>query len=188
MLKDNALITFTELQKAFPNSSTSKQDYYEDLINGASAIAEKITKRKLKGRDYSLTLDGTGTSKIVIPDYPVNSVTSVNVDEGRVFSAETELAENEYGVYEDNGIIVLFDSEFPKLPLIVKITLNAGFTEIPEDIKIAIMEIVNFLHSRRNSNLIGVKSKNLDTGISETWETSIPYNALQILNRYIKRW
>ena len=185
MLNDNSLIDFAYL-KSILDVSDSKQTYYEDLINTASQIAEQITKRKLKAQDITEVYDGSGNYYLILPHYPLNSVTSVYVDSERQFTDDTLLLTSDYGVYQDRGIIIQFDNVFPKLPLVVKVVYNAGFTSVPADLQIATVEIVKFLHNRFNNNLVGKKAINLDTGVSETWETSIPLNALQILQRYKK--
>jgi hypothetical protein len=181
---DHGLLTYAELKTALDFPSDSQQALFEQFINSASAIANKITQRYLKAADYSVTLDGTGTARIVLPDYPINSVSRLAVDEARVFGPETEITN--YGTYADKGILVLFEETFPRSPLCVQVDFNAGFTTVPDDIKAAVIEIVEFLESRRKNNLVGKKTINTDTGVSEAWELQIPLNARRILERYSK--
>lgn len=184
MLETYALITYNDLETALEIPNSSKQSLYESLINTASMMVKNITGRNLKKDDYELVLDGNGYHSITLPDYPINSVSELNVDINRNFTSDTIVTD--FGIYKDVGVIRLYTTLFPTSPLCVKVNYNSGFEVIPPDIKSAVVEIVSFLYNRRNAKLIGKKSVNTGDGISETWELSVPLNALEILNRYKK--
>lgn len=184
MLEDYALLTYTELKEYLEIPNDSKQALYENLINTASMIANNITGRKLVATDYTSIFDGNGNTTLTLPQYPINSITEVNIDVKRNFTTDTRVSS--FGFNETNGILRLFNRSFPEEPHSVKVIYNAGFVDIPSDIKTATTEIVSFLYNRRNSQLIGKKSINTGDGISESFELSIPLNSLKILEMYKK--
>jgi len=183
-LEDYALVTYTELKDALDIPSDSKKTRYENLINIASTLANRITKRILKSADYTDYLDGNGGSTIVLPQYPITNITELNLDAERNWNAATEVTE--YGIYGETGVVTLFEDTFPDAKYSVKVVYTAGYVDVPEDIKSAVIEIVQFLYQRENSNLIGKKSVQTGEGISESWELSIPVLALETLLRYKK--
>lgn len=182
-----ALTSYSDLKDAFDIPSDSKQSFYESLINEASAMCNSITGRNLKQQSYSVTLDGTGSSKILLPQYPVTSISRVEIDKSRAFDGSGEVPSSDYGVYSSEGIVVLYESTFPLAPLVVQVDFDGGYDPVPHDLKAATYEIVEFLKDRRSNDRIGKKTINIDTGISENYELSVPLNAMKILQEYKRR-
>ena len=56
-----------------------KQDgYFQTLLDGVSAAVEAYIGRKLKAVDYVERYNGNGKNRIVLNQYPVLSVSSIN--------------------------------------------------------------------------------------------------------------
>lgn len=183
-LDENALVTWETLQTLL-NLDMEEQSRYEKLINAASAVANRYTRRKLKARDYTVILDGTGREELLLPEYPVNSVTNLFIDSSRGFGSETEVTD--YLVYEDEAIIV-YESLFPSLRKSVKVIYNAGYETVPEDLQIAAVEIIAWMASRMNDSGVGVGIRQIQTpgGGSTEYEMTIPLAAQRKLDFFIR--
>lgn len=186
-LDDNALVTWEKTQSIL-GLEAGDQAKYESLINAASAVANKYTGRKLSARDYIVRLDGNGKDEILLPEFPVNSVTSVFIDTAREFGSESEITD--YVLYEEEGSIY-YEGKFPDDRKCVQIAYNAGFPadSIPEDIQIAVVEIVAWMAHRLSDNGtgVGIRQFNEAGGGTIEYEMNLPLSAQRKLDPYVRR-
>lgn len=180
-LDANALIDFGYVQDLL-STGVGDQARVETLINAASASANLYTGRLLAARSHTETLDGTGRTTILLPEYPVNSITSLYVDGDRSFGATTEVTDYQY--YDEGEIY--YSGGFPDIRKCVRITWNAGYATVPEDLQIAIAEIVQWYLGRFDGDGVGVTAIQNPDGIVTRYERDIPFSARMRLNRYKK--
>jgi hypothetical protein len=186
----NALVSWNKIQSLL-GIDDDEQQKYEQLINAASAVANQYTGRKLAGRDYTVTVDGSGRKELLLPEYPINSITSIYLDTAREFGASTEITD--YLSYDDDGLIY-YEAGFPEIRQCVKITYNAGFPietgdsicTAPEDVQIAVIEIVKWYSERLSGAAIGVRSIQNPDGIGTQFELDIPLSAKMKLRPYVR--
>ena len=94
--------------------SSSDRDIFPKLEAVAKAIedfADSYTNRKLEAQRYLTDpyysyLDGQGGRWIYLPQYPVSYVSSVNVDNSRVFASATLVASADYFWYPNGKVVV----------------------------------------------------------------------------------
>jgi uncharacterized phiE125 gp8 family phage protein len=188
-LDENALVTWAKA-KQYLDLDDSGQEYTEGLINAVCASANKSTGRLLKARDDIPILDGTGTDTLILPQYPVNTITKLYSDTERVFGTDTEITSSEYVIYKKRGIIKLFSKTFSSKIQSIKIEYNAGFGKdtdiVPEDLQFAVLEIVawNIMRFVSGGKGIGVRSRAAD-GVDTGMEITVPLNAQRTLERYL---
>jgi len=184
VLSDTALISWEFTNELLPNLRDTDKTRYERLINAASKTACRITKRELKAQDYTSILDGNGRDVLLLPEYPVNSVTSLYIDISRTFGDDTE--ETNYLYYEDTGKLVLPYSYFPQYPQCVKVLYNAGFDPIPEDLELAVLEVVLYNAKRLSGDAgtVGIRSIAGADGLNTAYELTIPVNAQRVFESY----
>jgi uncharacterized phiE125 gp8 family phage protein len=186
-LDENALITWSKLKSLFGITSDGEQGHYEDLINAASAVANRYTGRRLASRQYTEQLDGLGDNLLMLPEYPIQSVDSVYVDPQRNFAVDTEITD--YLLYEDFGGL-WHDGGFPAGRKNVKITYTAGFPSdgVPEDLQSAVAEIVAWMDSRMNESGVGVGIRRVEGpgGGQTEYEMTIPLAAQRKLDHYVR--
>lgn len=108
--------------------------------------------------------------------------------------------ELDFDVDSERGIIYLFryvfidnvdDSRsgvtgFPRGTRNIFVDYSAGYSTIPEDLKLAIKIIVKYIYQRRDEEAFGAKSQSAG-GVSFTNEGEIPWEAKQILDIKYKR-
>jgi len=178
----NALITFAYAQGLF-GFAAADQTKVETLIDAASAVANLYTHRALAAADHTETLDGTGKTNLILPQFPVNSVASLYVDTDRSFGATTAITDYQY--YTDGEIY--YAGGFPDIRKCVKVTWNAGYTissTVPDDIQIAIAEIVQWYLSKFDGDGVGISAIQNPDGIVSRYERDLPYSARQRLGPY----
>lgn len=187
---ENALVSWEKV-KSVLDLDDEDQAKYERYINAASSIANRYTGRKLAGRDYTVTLDGSGRKELLLPEYPVNSITALYLDTARAFGAATEITD--YLSYSDEGLLY-YEAGFPEIRQCVKITYNAGFPvedgntvcTAPEDVQIAVIEIIKWYSERLSGSAIGVRATQNPDGIATQFELDIPLSAKRKLDPYVK--
>lgn len=132
------------------------------ILEGADAEVKQYCDRDLEVTTYTdQYYDGDGSSKLLLDDYPVVSVTSLYCDLGRDFDASTLVASSDYKLDSEKGIIELYDgSVFPVGPNTIKITFSAGYSVVPSDIVSAVNKIAaaNYLDTKTDVNVIAGES------------------------------
>lgn len=182
----NALVTW-EYAKAILELDDDQQTQTERLINAASAAANAYTKRLLKSRSHTVILTGTGKTTLLLPEHPVTDLEELYIDRNRTFGADTEITD--YFLEARTGELY-YESTFPKVWGCVKAVFTAGFGvapyEIPEDIKIAIIETVQWYRSRLAGEGIGVTAIQNPNGITTRYEADLPVSARRRLDAYMR--
>lgn len=186
VLASHALVSW-EFAQDLLGLNDSEQTQFERLINAASATANRIGRRVFAATDYTVQLDGNGSQRILLPEYPVNSVTELNIDTEWSFAAGT--IETDYLLYSEQGEIFRKYAEFPDHPQCVKVTFNAGFTEVPDELELAVIEVVAFNASRvaNRGGRIGTKSFEANNAVTTTYELTVPVNAQRVFEYYGQR-
>lgn len=113
------------------------------IVNEATALLERRTRRKLKSRAYDgmqaplLLLDGDGSNSIVVPEYPVTAISSARYRD--VNDVYTAIVITSARLYE-SGIVELPQDFFPKGSLNIELKVTAGFTPATHSSELAALE------------------------------------------------
>lgn len=134
------LVTWADLQAAL-NLIDSQQTEATRLIGVASARARQYTGRELLASDRTLEVDGSGKALLTLPDYPINSVTSVHVDRTRVFAAESAITD--YSVISDLGQLHRL-AGWRRGEQNVRVVANLGHQTLPADLTESIYQCVDY--------------------------------------------
>jgi len=173
-----ALTTLANL-KAFLGISVSTNDtLLENCIDRTTKLFEQETRRKLKAREYTYdsdsgdydsdnaVLNGNSRDRIALPQYPVNSITTLRINETAIDERSSI-----YGcgwVLEDKaaGILTLVCYVFTGGLKNIELAFNAGFSVVPEDLENACIEQAAwaFRQSSPGGNLLGIANKALADG------------------------
>lgn len=187
---DNALVSWEEYKAAFSIDEDTEQDKYQVLINQASSRIELFCRRELVAQDYTgtaaLILDGYGSSTIVVPHRPVNSITKLYVDSSRAFGTSAEIASTEYRLRSEEGIIDLYSAYVPDMPACVKLECNAGYSSSAPEWQVlqsACMELVRWMVSRM-AGFIGKRSETNADGMNIGYEIDMPINVRSMLEPF----
>ena len=187
----NGLAAFADAKAVFGYDDT-EQATVERLINIASAKIEVFTKRQLAARTATLYLDGNGRDALIVPEWPINSVTTLHVDELRTFGSDTLIAAADYYIDAERGIIQLYDDIFSSIGQVrvVKLVGNFGYATTHLHYSVlnaACLEYVDWLKSRYASRaLIGVKSNFTADGMNTSYETEMPLHVREMLRSFVR--
>ena len=134
------LTTWTKVKAAL-DLEDAQQTEAERFIAVASDRAEHYTSRVLAASDLTMQYDGNGKKLLMLNSWPVNSVTSVHVDQELEFGDETEV--EDYKVREDIGAIYR-RAGWPAGESNIQVVANVGYSDIPEDLEESIIQLVGY--------------------------------------------
>jgi hypothetical protein len=190
-LNANALASFAEAQALF-GYAADEQTKVESLINTASARIEGYCKRALAARDSVFILDGTGCPELVLPEYPVNTVTRLTIDSSRVFAVASDTAATDYAIKIESGILVLYSGVFSSVGSVgvIRVQCNAGYASTHAGLSVlksACLEYVDWSKSRyATPGSIGKKGEYSADRISVSFETDMPMHIRSMLEPFRK--
>lgn len=160
-LRSNAL-TSLETAKAhlgIPSAETSLDARVELYINAASQHIESWTGRKLKSQAHVEVFDGRRQNCLVPQEYPVTEVAELAVDSSHTFSDPATKWTN-YRISDGGLTVTVIDSYFPQGYQNVRLSYTAGYGEVPADLELGCLLLVEWLYRFKNSGDIGRTSKN----------------------------
>lgn len=183
-----ALTNFTAASSMF-GYLADQQTRIEKIIEIATARIEKYTRRRLKERTHTdIVLDGPGGSVLMLPEYPISSITSIIPDSGRTFDVGGALDASSYLLYSDCGSLTLLNGSWPSVPGSIKVSYVAGYGEDHEDYPIlegACLAMVQWLHTRF-TGYIGKRSETNADGMNVGYEIEMPLDVQRDLERFVR--
>lgn len=164
-LNANALTTLTFCKDYLDIAAldTAEDARITFMINQASDAIERYCNRKLVAQSITEFHDGRNYDRLLLKEYPVNSITSVYVDQSWTFDATSLIAATEYQI--DNESEIIYKSIFPRGARNIKVVYNAGYATIPSALEGACLQLVDYLYQQRSDRRVGVsqKAKNGET-------------------------
>jgi len=161
----------------------------EFLINSRSLAFEK----KCRGRVFieatytTLYLDGTGTKMLLIPHYPITSISTVHEDDVLLSGGADYDTSYDYVIYGAEGEGYLWkEARWSKGLKNVKLaSLKAGYvlTSIPSDLKLAAMIMIE-KEFQKHLNKAGAEETRVFPDASITWNFSQDEYVKKVLSRY----
>lgn len=156
----------------------------EFILNATTARAEHIAKRLLAARSVTKDLDGTGSPRLLLPVWPINSVSRVNIDSTGTFASADDIDSDDYRVYSEEGYIALVYRTFTAGIQNVRVVWNGGFSTIPYDLQMAAIECLKWNLLRLAGESIGVRNVISSDGINTGMEITIPASAQRVFESY----
>jgi uncharacterized phiE125 gp8 family phage protein len=129
------------------------------LISQARMIAERETDRQILSRTWDYQLDEFPRDKLEIPISPILSIDSVKYIDGN--GAEQTVPSSVYASYlgETSAHLYLkYNQEWPATrnqTAAVTVRFVTGYSEVPEQMKAAILLLVSDLYDSRSSTVVG---------------------------------
>jgi hypothetical protein len=170
-----SLVTFEDVRKYINQHDEndikeSQRVVIEDLILKVSKAFSNHCGCNLEATTYTEYLDGNSSDKLFTLCYPIISVSGIFEDTSREWAASTEIDSEEYFVIGENYVLMR-NYTLNSYPKSVKIVYTAGYSTIPEDLKLAcIMEVVRIYKNKYMSNNVGITSTAVE-GITTTYDT-----------------
>lgn len=164
------------------NTETAQDVLLQDLIMRIGTWAERYCDRSFAKATYTEQRDGDGTATLLVRQWPLLSVTSLYDDPIRVFGAATQIAAADFALYSNQGMIRLDGLVFSAGIQNVKITYEAGYADIPEDLQQALIELV--ADRFRNKENQGIRSLAIGSYRVDYGEEELPSEIKGVLDGY----
>jgi len=177
----NALLLVSDCSTyiAFDIADQTQVDKIQLLINQASDFIVKYLKYNPKATSYHLTnLFQLNTNKFSLPNYPVNSITSLTIS-GTSYTQNTD-----YFLDSDSGVLSFYNSFQGLRPNLVDCVYNAGYSVLPSDLFSACLELITWNYTRVNTSSFGVKSQITGENQTTVSELQAPLSIRNVLDSY----
>ena len=129
-----ALTSLTNVKNELEITSTEYDTILNLLISNISQVIETLADRRLEAVSLTEYYDGDNTNVLILREYPVNSITSITVN-------DDALTTDDYELYDTIGKIV-FDSVITEGVRNIVVEYNAGYTTIPDDLEMLARKLV----------------------------------------------
>ena len=197
-LSDDALTTLAQVKEYLAIASSDHDDLLERLIEAVSSQFNAYCGRKLRARDYSsqseddaydpdnALLSGSGYAELLLPQYPVISLSNLWVEEVAVAPAASGTG---WVLDAGAGVLTLLDRVFPRGRHNVALVYRAGFAAIPPDLAQAAIEqaAIRFQESAAGHGRLGVSARTLSDGSVSYHASALLPQVKAVLDRYRNR-
>ena len=197
-LSADALTTLAAVKSYLGLNSVDNDTLIEGFIEAVSAMFNSYCDRKLTARDYSYLsqdqaydpdnalLSGSGYPELLLPQYPVVSLTTLLVD-GQAKSPAS--GNSGYVIDASAGVISLLGEVFPRGPHNVSLVYRAGFETVPADLAQAAVEqsTIRFQESAAGKGRLGVSARTLADGSVSYHSSALLPQVKAVLDRYRNR-
>lgn len=135
-VSDFALITLAQVKNELnlTDVNASRDQWLEDKIEETSESFETIIGRRIVAREHRQFLDGTGTSTLWVPEYPIISISTLWDDKDNEFFRDTDIIKpTSYFINKEaNGCVRVMRQvgTFQKWRDNIKIHYFAGYAEL----------------------------------------------------------
>lgn len=141
------LVTLAEYKAYASITSTTQDAEINAIIPKASQLVKTICRRTFVDyvNDNKEEVFSGGWNKLYLKEYPILSIGSVEIstDYGNTYTELVEFTDYVLDM-EDGAITCLYAAEFPKSVNGYKVVYTAGYETLPEDLKIAVLDLITY--------------------------------------------
>ena len=190
-LNSNALISLDDIREALglDNEEVKDDGFIINLINRVSTRIESYCGRTFAASYYTEYHDGDGTSEVLLNQYPITHVSGMWDDIDRDFGDDCVVDSDDYLIYANEGRLSLYNDETTFLVgrQNIKVCYSGGYTDIPEDLKQACVDLALTSYRKNKEKIHGVMSRTTAGGASAMYDLrEIPADVKAILDTYKK--
>ncbi len=181
------LVTRAEYKAYMGLSSPNDDTKIDILITKVSQLVKTICRRSFVDyvNDPKLEYPEGGASILSLEEYPILSVSSVeySANYGNTYSELVEYTD--YAVVKGMGVIKSLSSAgFSDSVNAYKVTYTAGFEELPEDLKLAVLDLITY-YLKNDAAIHSSKAPGTNTvQIEYVTTTNLPSHIKRILDQY----
>lgn len=177
-----ALVSLSNFKSYIGVSGSDSDDVLNIILDWASSMVESYIGRTLASATYTYLHNWDGQVRIVLEQYPVSSITSVDYNTGTIETPVWETVdENKYSLDTEEWQIN-FTMPLNRWFNNYKVVYVAGYDTIPNDIQLAVMKLWARYWNTRSSDGISSETVNADTLAYDT--SMIPNDILVVLDSY----
>ena len=188
------LVSFDDYLRYIGEPSVTNEAQTKSALRDAQAFADQYTDRSLRAYDgddaaattHTWTFSGPGRKQIYVPNPPIVSVTSISYWDSSTEDFTAVDSTTHTTVFQDSRINFREGYEFYEGVDNWKIIYVYGWTTVPRDLKLAIMQITqSFARAEiRDSNIKSEADGEQSFTYFEGQSTTVPKDATATLDRY----
>ncbi len=178
-----ALTTLDNLKGYLGITSTTDDVLLGRMIESASDFVESVTDRTFALTSYNTVLDGIGGTRLLLPNYPIVSVSSLTID-GRSIPAAASSQGSGYLFNSFKLTLCGGQYAFCRGQSNVVVAYQAGYATIPADIEQATIEMISLRYKERDR--IGMISKSIGGETVAYSQKDMPASASTVLKKYAR--
>jgi hypothetical protein len=171
------------------NADTIKDNELQIYVDGINKEVNGKIGRNILANDYVEKYRGTDTTDLILDNRPINSVVAVEfIQDGQIYGS---LESYEYDVENESGILICdrgweltgYSSymsgniDYPRKH--IRVTYNAGFKDVPSDIKLICLQHASDTYNLDNSQASTLKSYGI-SDIKIEFKSEINYTEKQL--------
>lgn len=138
------------------DTNTKEDSFINNLIPSSYQMFCKYVGYEILSKDYTEYYSGDYTPNLIVKHVLINSITRLEIY-GRVIDSTNY-------VIQGNEIILTDGTVFPLVPNQIKIIYNAGYDELPDDIKELLIEFIGIRYKYRdNINVLSMGNSHTRT-------------------------
>lgn len=187
-----SLVLLSEYKEILDITGNTEDEFVEQAKYEVEAKVKSFLNRDLDVLAYTEVYDGTGDNKLVLNQFPINSISKVEVYDG-LDSLGSEVWDEyiQNDDYErlviDDSLIYLIGSMFPEGEQNIRITYNAGYSTIPYEVQQACKKLMLLYYGEvKKTKTIGKSS--VSEGSTFTKTTSYDLNAEERILKSIEKY
>jgi len=184
-----ALVSLAEVKNFIDMivSNSETDDLLSNLINRYSILFENYMNRDILSREYTQYYDGGGHDMLFLNQYPITTISGIWDDSDWEWNSTTEVDSTSYRVSDEaSGIINFRYTTLGDYIENIKIIYTAGYSSVPEDIKLSCIKEV--ARSYKGRNEVGVVSKTLADGSVSYTAQGLMVETTLVLDMYKRLW
>ena len=162
-------------------SGTDVDPIIDLLIESVSADCEAMVGGPVASTAFDRFLTSDGTSVLILPAAPVISITSIAIEGGAALLAGWD---KDYVLTNKTGLVRLTGGVFPNRPGAVHVVWIAGYSPVPNDLKVSIMKAVAFNVHGQDKRRQGVTSYTTESQSAQYTEKEYPDDVTNVWKRY----
>ena len=168
------LVTLEDYKTYATINSTTNDAKLSQLISSTSKFVRTYCGREFEQNDYVERLEVFG-NRIFPTEYPIDSVNSLSY-----YNTDRVLTEiTEYEAYPD--YIQFLESFTSSIDKPVEIDYVGGYATIPEDLQLAVFDLVTYYNKKEVSASVTMKGETVNRG---TISPDLPAHIKRVLNLY----
>lgn len=181
------LITAADAQAAMSAAGVSYSGDVQQLVTEVSAQIQQYLSRAIPSQSFSVTLDGIGGKRILLPNTPITAVSSLSVDGVAIPPAANATGS---GFVFSQTTVMLRGYDFCRGVQNIALAYTAGFTTVPQDLQRACKEgILAYLSSMTSGDVRANSLKAGDSAVDFGDQTAMASlcltpNVTSILNQW----
>ncbi len=182
MIKKQNLTRLENVKGYLGVSTTADDDLFEMLIRAASDFIRSYLGRDITLENYIERLNGMGTNRMVMKNYPITAITSLTIDGTNIPAAADS---RHAGYLFDADMIYLVGFRFNRGFQNVVVNYTAGYISVPAAVEQACIDLAALKYKEKER--IGIQSKTLatETVVYKLWD--LTESSKNMLGQYIRR-